>query len=134
MYLPRSVYATIFLLYSKGSLFGVPSKVLLPWVLRWIFEILHDPDTPKSQELWYCSILRSCRILSINSLGTDNGAWRSGYHDCTCMVLKAPVLLAQQIQTLLSPRPYRLNPIQTNLKFLQEMHPKGPLPPTGFRV
>ena len=37
--------------------------------MRWILKILHDPKYLIHWELWYYSILRSCRILSINSSG-----------------------------------------------------------------
>ena len=36
-------------------------------VLRWLSKILHDPKYHKRWEYWYYSILRSCRIFSINS-------------------------------------------------------------------
>ena len=36
-------------------------------ILRWILKILHDPKYPIPWEYWYYSILRSCRIFSINS-------------------------------------------------------------------
>ena len=35
--------------------------------LRWIQKILHDPKYTVYRELWCYSILRSCRIFSINS-------------------------------------------------------------------
>ena len=36
-------------------------------MLRWIRKILHDPKYPIQWELWYYSILRSCKIFRINS-------------------------------------------------------------------
>ena len=101
--LPISLYSSIFLQYSWGSLFGVPSKVPLdksagihfaglPGVysdayksvcscaadsrplpgqgwhnVRWILKSLHDPKYTIYWEVWCYSILRSCRIFSINS-------------------------------------------------------------------
>ena len=41
-------------------------------VLRWILEILHDPGYLES---WYYSILRSCRIVSINSRKRNRRLW-----------------------------------------------------------
>ena len=35
-------------------------------MLRWILKILHDPEDLIPWELWYYSILGSCRIFSIN--------------------------------------------------------------------
>ena len=50
----------------------VTIKVL---VLRCILKILNDPNHLISWELRYCSILRSCRISSINSsTNTSNGS------------------------------------------------------------
>ena len=36
-------------------------------IIRWILNILHDPKHPLFRELWKFSIIRSCRVLSINS-------------------------------------------------------------------
>ena len=39
-------------------------------VLRWILKCLQDPKYLIPWELWYYSILRSCRIFSINNILT----------------------------------------------------------------
>ena len=44
-----------------------PLRLRLPGLLRWILKILHDPKYHIPWELQYYSILRSCRIFSINS-------------------------------------------------------------------
>ena len=40
----------------------------------WIVKILHDPEYLIPWELYYYSILRSCRIFSINSIEIPNNA------------------------------------------------------------
>ena len=35
--------------------------------VRWVLKILHDPKYLITWESWYYSIVRSCRIFSINS-------------------------------------------------------------------
>ena len=37
--------------------------------LGWKRKILHDPTFPEYWELWYFGILRSCKLLSMNSSG-----------------------------------------------------------------
>ena len=45
-------------------------------VLRWRLKMLHDPKYLIPWEFWYYSILRSCRIFSINSsLGFGVSLW-----------------------------------------------------------
>ena len=56
---------------NRRSPFVHPNTIRL--VLRWILEILHDPDYFVPWELWDCSILRSCRIL-VSTVGTSQNA------------------------------------------------------------
>ena len=44
--------------------------------IRWILNILHDPKYPKPWELWYYTMLRSCRIFRINSPFRQGVTWR----------------------------------------------------------
>ena len=44
-------------------------------VLRWILKILHDPRYLIPWEFWYYSILKSCRIFSINNRNFLNVAF-----------------------------------------------------------
>ena len=53
-------------------------------ILQWIRKILHDLRYFKPLEVWYYSILRSCRILSINSRG-DAGLLQYQRHGAVSM-------------------------------------------------
>ena len=55
---------------------SLKAKAVLLKLLRWILKILHDPCYIIPWELWCLSIIRSCRIFSINStLGFKLRVW-----------------------------------------------------------
>ena len=68
---------------TRGTLLGVPIiGIIASWglywgSLRWILKNLHDPTHLVPWELWCYSILRTCRIFSINS-NWELITWRYG--------------------------------------------------------
>ena len=63
---------------------GMDSQLIrcFEFILRWILKILHDPKDLLPWELWYYSILGSCRIFSIHSIlrfqrSPQGAPWRS---------------------------------------------------------
>ena len=65
--LPRLLFVGIMVM--KGSYHDtfLRNKSMGLWPIRWILKILHDPKFLIRWELWYYGIVRSCRIVNINS-------------------------------------------------------------------
>ena len=90
-----TVTSMILLGCLKGQ--GLPKLLFLnckpehPKLLRWILKILHDPKSPIPWEFWYYSILRSCRIFSINSRPLSWGPEVNAVEQPTGLRNRAPV-------------------------------------------
>ena len=68
------------------------SLVIVVTIIRWIRKILHDLRYLKPWELWYYSILRSCRILSINSSNICNHG-NNRNHSNTILIIVTMVII-----------------------------------------